>query len=517
MSYSLADAVLKKLYELGVKDIVVCPGGRNAHLVELMVKPEYGFKVSFHFEERSASYLALGICKRSLRPVAVVTTSGTACGELLPACMEAHYSDVNLLFVTCDRPKRFRGTGAPQACEQVGLFGSYAFALGDVDEQSQLENLHSELRNEQGFTWPCHLNVCFEDPMRELTAPVEGDSLIQLDNTLPISMKDPLVLVGELDKSDAKIVKAWLIENQLCCVAEPLSQLRESPDLGRLNLKFRSDLARLFNEESGTFDSIIRIGGIPVSSIWRDLESKLIEVPVVSISHLPYSGLARPSSFIRTDNFLEALNKLDFACSRNIRFKFENDQLQRDLQTLIFAERSSEQSFIFSLSKNLPKNAFVYLGNSLSIRDWDLCSVFDENQRLYAGNRGLNGIDGQVSTFFGMCVSDRPNYALVGDLTFLYDVAALWIRTKDRRNIDFTIYIMSNGGGMIFNSMFDCDDQLNRHETQFEPIAKAFGLQYVLIKDPSELIYPQKGQWIIELSPNEQATSAIRSAIKNLK
>src|SRR5690606_9812739 len=124
---SLAGAALGHLVGLGVRDVVVCAGARNVPLVGSLLagRRETGLRVRHHFDERTAAFFALGLAKRHRAPVAVVTTSGTAAAELLSAAVEAHYSGLPLVLVTADRPATYRGSGAPQAIEQAGLFGPY--------------------------------------------------------------------------------------------------------------------------------------------------------------------------------------------------------------------------------------------------------------------------------------------------------------------------------------------------------------------------------------------------------
>src|SRR6185436_3564388 len=128
---------------LGVRDFCVCGGSRNAPLLAVV-----GAAYSF-VDERSAAFFALGRAKLTGRPAAVITTSGTAAAELLPAAVEAHYSGVPLILITADRPARYRGTGAPQAIEQEGLFGVYA--ARDAASWSRLGALH--------------INVEFDEPL----------------------------------------------------------------------------------------------------------------------------------------------------------------------------------------------------------------------------------------------------------------------------------------------------------------------------------------------------------------
>jgi 2-succinyl-5-enolpyruvyl-6-hydroxy-3-cyclohexene-1-carboxylate synthase len=156
-----ARRVIALARELGVAEFCACGGSRNAPL--LFVVDRLSFvegpattndqprttNVFSFVDERSAAFFALGRAKLTERPVAVITTSGTAAAELLPAAVEAHYSGVPLILITADRPARYRGTGAPQAIEQEALFGVYA--------------------SRDAASWarrgPLHINIEFDEPL----------------------------------------------------------------------------------------------------------------------------------------------------------------------------------------------------------------------------------------------------------------------------------------------------------------------------------------------------------------
>jgi len=159
-----ARAVIERVRGAGVRDFCVCGGSRNAPLIKVLTDGRWPLAEAenssangerrtanvFSFvDERSAAFFALGRIKRDERPVAVITTSGTAAAELLPAAVEAYYSGAPLILITADRPSRFRGTGAPQAIEQVGLFGVYAAT--NVDRWNRRS--------------PLHINVEFDEPL----------------------------------------------------------------------------------------------------------------------------------------------------------------------------------------------------------------------------------------------------------------------------------------------------------------------------------------------------------------
>lgn len=158
MNTNLASAVLDHLYQLDVTDIVICPGGRNAPLVAALDKTSR-FQCYYWYEERSAAFFALGKAKVKQCPVAVITTSGTAVGNLLPAAMEAYYSGIPLVMVTADRPRRFRGSGAPQTAEQVNIFGRYAIIEQDLEAGETCD------LSQWNKTGAAHINVCFEEPL----------------------------------------------------------------------------------------------------------------------------------------------------------------------------------------------------------------------------------------------------------------------------------------------------------------------------------------------------------------
>jgi len=109
----------------GAADFCVCGGSRNAPLLAVL-STMHDLRVWSFVDERSAAFFALGRAKLTGAPAAVVTTSGTAVAELLPAVIEAYYSGAPLIVITADRPARYRGTGAPQCIEQEGIFGAYA-------------------------------------------------------------------------------------------------------------------------------------------------------------------------------------------------------------------------------------------------------------------------------------------------------------------------------------------------------------------------------------------------------
>lgn len=139
--------IVEKLALLGVNEWCICPGARNAAFVRYFAERE---NVFWWPDERAAAFFALGRARRTNSPVAVITTSGTAAAELLPAAMEGYYTNTPLVLVTADRPQRLRESGAPQTCVQTGLFGIYAPTSKTLPEK---------------ISRPVHLNISFEEPL----------------------------------------------------------------------------------------------------------------------------------------------------------------------------------------------------------------------------------------------------------------------------------------------------------------------------------------------------------------
>ena len=158
-SASFVKSLLAQCCLGGICEWVVCPGARNMALLQVLAAAEDLVKWT-HFDERSAAFFALGRIQDMGLPVAVVTTSGTAAAELLPAVVEAYYERRPLLLLTADRPADYRGSAAPQAIEQADLFGIYAPTI-DLETP---DSLPEDILEDWDYASPLHINVCLPDP-----------------------------------------------------------------------------------------------------------------------------------------------------------------------------------------------------------------------------------------------------------------------------------------------------------------------------------------------------------------
>lgn len=513
-----SEQIIEILKSYNCREVVLCSGARNAPLVMAFYSQPSHFKIWSHFDERSAAFFALGRIKLLNQAVAVVTTSGTAVAELLPATVEAHYSGLPLILLTADRPKRFRGRGAPQAIEQVGIFSHYVEDTVDFEENHFSTPAWSRQR-------PLHLNICLEEPSRaevqrrperealstqELLGPFtselsRADVQGQIDKVKRFfsRTKRPAVILGPLNQEDSQLAERFLLQTGLPVFAESLSQLAGSQKLSgqRIEAAERSlDLAL----KRGWVDGLVRIGGVPTLRTWRDLEEKFQSTPVLVASRVPFSGLSRDDVDLVSLNGLGDLN-LENSLGLGSAWTEVEQMAKKKRANLIATYPQSEPGLLAALAERLPRAAQIYLGNSLPIREWDLVAHASAHNWRVEGNRGANGIDGQLSTFLGFASDKTANWAVLGDLTTLYDLSSPWFLPQLTAQ-ELNLVVVNNGGGKIFSRMFAQAELENQHNIEFSHWAKMWNMTYELWEEiPSALA--AKRPRVIELKPESTQTT----------
>ena len=489
MNHTIAKHIIEECIRYGITEFCVAPGSRNAPLVYAL---NYSDQVKCYYwsEERSAAFFALGRIKATAKPVAVVVTSGTAAAELLPAAMSGHYLGLPLLLITADRPRRFRKTGAPQTAEQKGLFGCYAHFELDLalNETISLEGWAC-----QG---PAHINVCFEEPNEKECQKIEMSKIVpvckfqkncknsyndQFDvywNFIK-QTKNPFVVVGSLPLAYKESAIEFLLKLNAPIYAEASSFLREEPQLGHLRITGIDRIWQRSTQHGYQIDGVLRIGEIPTARLWRDLEDLSDKIAVCSISELPFSGLSWTGylhtslqSFFEQGRFFNYETQFNFS-----KWQKADQEAHRRLIDLFMEEPQAEPSLFYSLSHQLENKAMIYLGNSLPVREWDLAATYENKHFEVYASRGVNGIDGQISTFLGLSHSEKENWAILGDLTVLYDMVGPWI-LSEMADFSINIAIINNGGGQIFSRMYSMPEFTNPHKLEFKRYAEFWGMQY---------------------------------------
>jgi 2-succinyl-5-enolpyruvyl-6-hydroxy-3-cyclohexene-1-carboxylate synthase len=251
----------------------------------------------------------------------------------------------------------------------------------------------------------------------------------------------PVVILGGLRAADRTVVKRFALHLNAPVYAEALSGLREDEQLREVMITAGERMIA-----KGDFDAVIRIGSVPTLRFWRDLDESRRDLQVISFTRASFAGLSRGEVLP-----LAMLGDVSARrCDRDERFFREDRERAMAINEILDGEAQSELALVRRLSMDIPKSARVYLGNSLPIREWDLVATREDRSFTIEGNRGANGIDGQLSTFYGQCDPQRPNVAVVGDLTAMYDMNAPWIVPQLDTATRFRIYIINNGGGRIF-------------------------------------------------------------------
>jgi 2-succinyl-5-enolpyruvyl-6-hydroxy-3-cyclohexene-1-carboxylate synthase len=544
MNNQLAKKVIEEALYKGIREFCVCPGSRNSPLVYALMKMVNlpFIRIYSCFEERSMAFFALGRIKAIHQPVAVLTTSGTAAGELLPATMEAYYTSLPLLLITADRPRRFRGTGAPQSAEQVGLFGGYVHFSRDIafNESWDLE--------EWGCRGPAHLNVCLEEPKDTDCQSIQMHDILIKDlihrsqshvikqehfalpvsNALPfthrpsLSLKEglnkfqefirkvhyPLVVVGSLSPKIREFIIQFLIQLQAPIYAEGISNIREEKRLAHLRISNLHRIWQVSEEEGYPIDGILRLGSVPTARLWRDLEEKQNQLEICSVSEYPFSGLTWDQVICTSlvsfcTQATEIIKSYDYNSSKQW-INQNQDHYQRLLQ-FFEEEPEAEPSLVHHLSKIIPSGSRVYLGNSLPIREWDLGATYENRHYTIEANRGMNGIDGQISTFLGFSADHPSNWAILGDLTTLYDMAGGGSIFTHLSHVPANLVVINNRGGQIFSQLYTHPIFLQEHQFEFKHLAAFYGLQYEKWNKipPTPYLHQRR---LIEVIPEPQAT-----------
>lgn len=510
--------LMAELDALGVVEFCVCAGARNVALIEALAAEGPRMVLHHFFEERSAAFFALGRVINSRKPVAVVTTSGTAVAELFPAVMEAHYQALPLVVVTADRPSRYRGSGAPQAVEQRGIFTRYVVRDIEIEHEHGTGLCIFDGADEEAGAGPLHFNVCLEEglgtreraPVRSVLSLKEADVVNELHRhdwrQFWDAGGDLVVLASGIHPDDVPSAREFLLKLSAPVLAEATSNLLVEESLQPFLLHGGEQALKQLDAKR-----VVRLGSVPSWRWWRDLDARG-EVPVLNISRAGFRGLARthqvftvPWEMLRMEDARRAEDRRPPPAA-----------MQERLQRLLDTHPHSEPAWMRHLSRVIGAGATVFLGNSLPIREWNLAADRPEPGSNFFANRGTNGIDGLISTWLGVGAEARESWLILGDLSALYDMSAPWIlpqlRAAKRR-----IVVINNGGGQIFSRVAwlkDADAVTRRimenpHSLSFEPWARMWGMDYRLLTDAAACLDDAaEGCAVWEVRPDAAETGA---------
>ena len=531
-----AEAFVSALEERGVRDACVCSGSRSAPLVLALHRSSIRTHVAL--DERAGAFFALGLAKASRRPVAILTTSGTAAANLHPAAVEAHHARVPLILLTADRPPELRDAGASQTTDQIRMFGTaprWFHEVGaPVAEPDLIQYAAALGARAVAEAWgppagPVHLNFAFREPLvpdpelLEARPARGGDATRRGDAAMAGGAAESagaagapespspsardlaraagllrqrrrgLIICGPEDASPelpAAVARLAAVTGYPI-LADPASQVRYGPH----------DRSRVL----GAYDAFLRAPGFAareapevVIQFGPALTSKSYHLYAArhpGAVHLlvdPARGWRSPSRRARE---VFATDPTAFATALADSLAKGSDPLPRWGETFDLAERAARgaidrrrasvsdlsEGYLFpALLDSAPEGTLVYIGNSLAIRNLDLFAPSSSKRLRILANRGASGIDGVISSGLGAgAAGDSPVLIVTGDLSFHHDLNGLAAAREG--NARATIVIVNNDGGGVFSLL-----PIARHGEVFE---RYFGTPHGLDFAPVAAMY----------------------------
>ena len=568
-------ALVDEFYQLGVRHAVFSPGSRSTTMA-MLFKEHEGFETYMNIDERSASFMALGIAKAHKEPTVLVCTSGSAVAHYLPAVLEAQYTGVPLIVLSADRPHTLLHVGAPQTVDQHKIFGT---AVNYFEELAVPQESHyytyprqvarkAYMKAMDTKKGPVHINVpLFEPLVPELSRnhfeagrssfkvvkPNYGsvfdcrheNDLSHINNAIDIAHDNTneinnlleryeriLILAGpQIDIEEANTIRSFGEALQAPILADPLSNVRrrynsadnqsnkEGIDTNNVVISTYDALLAgqaLWHELKP--DCVIQFGQIVVSkrvqqmiASWTDVE--YIEVNPTMDSMNP-TGKTTIQMQASIDVFTHLYRKNDNS-DEYLHIWQRLDQLgKKQLSLAIDETHCFEGRTIRELQEHIPEDGQVFVANSMTIRDFDYFWFSGESKAVLYGNRGVNGIDGTISTALGLAANGKPTYLVTGDLSLFHDLNGLAVAKT--HNLNLTIILHNNDGGGIFeylpqkgtkhfDYLFSTSQGLD-----YSGAAKLYGCGYTKISSPDELssvlanVSQETGVHIIEIPTNRE-------------
>lgn len=511
--------MVSALLQGGVVDVVISPGSRSTPLAYAFSSTK-AINVYRQVDERSAGFFALGLAKATAKPVVLLCTSGTAAANYYPAVVEAKYAHVPLIVLTADRPHELREVGAPQAINQIGLYGEHVkwhaeFPIPDEAEATlpfiERHTARAVAMATSAPFGPVHVNVPFREPLLidfgEVQEPTFKKSFISELEPSRAAKKElqdivartrtGLIVVGELPLgTDTEHLWNFVRQVQWPVLIESLSNMRtEVPEDCQLFAISTYD-ALLKSERfkrNVKPETVIRFGAQPVSKFLMQHiaaskprhyvvvdEDTMFRDSIHASTHFIHARVGEWLSELALDN---ARTEISFA-----QFWKMADLLAVDTIEKYTGYAADEGAMVRTFIENIPAGSDVFVSSSMPIRDIDTFLTTEPRDLQVFANRGANGIDGVMSTALGFSKGRpaRKAYILIGDLAFLHDVNA-FIATRYQA-CDVTVVVMNNDGGGIFSYLPQADVEAHYEELfgtptglTFEEVAKMYSFGYTRV------------------------------------
>jgi 2-succinyl-5-enolpyruvyl-6-hydroxy-3-cyclohexene-1-carboxylate synthase len=473
---TFAATLVDEWVRCGVRHAVVCPGSRSTPLaLALFERPEVALQV--HHDERSGAFLALGLGLATGRPAVVLTTSGTAAAELHAAVVEADLAGVPLLACTADRPPELRDVGAPQAIDQVHVFGRAVRWFGDpgVPDAASASRWRAFAGRAYAATrgarpGPVHLNLPFREPLVGTAGPLppgRGDGPWVAATTAAATATTGVEVPGELralaGRRGVIVAGASALDGPALhgladalgwpVVAEPRSRAWMPAATGMVHL---DAILRSRRAADGLRPEVILRVGAPGSSRVVNEWLAASGASEVVVGAPAWSDPAATAATVIDGPPAAVLAALRSAVSGAApghwleRWRAASDAAAAAVASALAQESTTNEPAVArDVVAALPDGAGLVVASSMPIRDVERYAAPRHGVTVVA-NRGANGIDGTVSTAVGVAIgSAAPTALLIGDIAFLHDSNGLLGAAG--RGIDLVCVVVDNDGGGIFS------------------------------------------------------------------
>lgn len=540
-----------------VKNVVVCPGSRNAPIVQTLTSCS-DFRCHSAIDERSAGFFALGIAQKTGFPAAVCCTSGTALLNLHSAVAEAFYQKIPLLVISADRPAAWIGQMDGQTLPQPGVFGSLVKKSVTLPEPSDEEGkwycnrLINEalLELERRNCGPVHINVPISEPLFQYTRKkLPSVRVIKRCGTLDMKMlffpyiekevKVMLVIGQQKLAYVDRFVLEMLAKKGIVVLAEHLA----NEQYEGIITNFDEVMYAHSDDENLAPDLVITVGGHIVS---KRLKQFLRKVHPAEHWHVSADGEIADTFRCLTAVIEAYTDEFFMPCHGGDKLpESRKDFLQYWNETSNKVKEQADRFTKFGFSDlgvmkaflaKMPGWSVLHLANSSAVRN---AQLFDLPQNtIVCCNRGTSGIDGSLSTAIGFAAgldeededeNERLNFLVIGDLSFFYDMNGLW---NPHVSPFMRILLINNNGGEIFRllpGLKDAKDSLmyvsGVHQTNAEGIASSLGVTYLKARSNEELeesfkefLSEKRCPMLLEVATDREVSAEVfRAYYHNLK
>ncbi|WP_163697169.1 2-succinyl-5-enolpyruvyl-6-hydroxy-3-cyclohexene-1-carboxylic-acid synthase [Mycolicibacterium sarraceniae] len=535
-STAQARVVVDELIRGGVRDVVLCPGSRNAPLAFALSDADGAGRLRLHvrIDERTAGFLAIGLAVADRAPVCVAMTSGTAVANLGPAVVEANYARVPLIVLSANRPYELLGTGANQTFEQLGYFGTQvraAISLGLAEGgPDKLEALNAQWRSATSRVVAAATGartanagpVQFDIPLREPLVPDANAGATDYPSgrpdgkpwtyNPPVNFDQPLTIDVTPDTVVIAGHGAGVHPNlaALPTVAEPTAPHPANPlhPLALARLRPRQVIMLGRPTLHRPVSTLLANPSLPVFALttgprWPDVSGN----SQATGTRAETTGAPDPA-------WLQHCAEANRLANDAVRHQLAAHPLTTGLHVaaaVADAVRPGDQ---------------LVLGASNPVRDVALVGLNAERVKVRS-NRGVAGIDGTVSTIIGAALAHPGRtIGLIGDLTFVHDSSGLLIGPTEPTPKNLTIVVSNDNGGGIFELLEQGDPRFSDvssrifgtpHDVDVGALCRAYHIdsrQIEVDQLGSALAEKHEGMRVLEVKADRSSLRQLHAAIR---